>query len=67
MLQITFANKTEKVVYPSGKQVVTFANGDVKKTFPNRRIVYFYAAADTHHITEPDSTEIYFFGDQQAR
>ena len=34
-------------------------NGDIKQTSPDGAVVYFYASAQTTHISQPDGTQLY--------
>ncbi|ETV81091.1 hypothetical protein, variant [Aphanomyces astaci] len=63
-----FANGTEKDVYKDGHSVVRFSNGDVKETYPGEggKTVYFYAAAQTRHVTYADDTQVFEFPNGQV-
>ena len=41
------------------------AAGDVKQTDPAGAVVYFYAGAQTVHISQPDGTQLYQFPNGQ--
>lgn len=57
---------TVKLVLPTGVQTVFFGNGDIKQTIPDRRVIYYYADAQTTHVSEPDGTQLYSFPNGQV-
>eukprot|EP00965_Chrysotila_dentata_P184800 6101086-Pleurochrysis_carterae.AAC.3 len=64
--EILYATGTRKEVLPSGLQTVFFSNGDIKQTAVDGRVVYYYAEAETTHVSEPDGMQLYHFPNQQA-
>ena len=48
------------------RTTVKFANGDIKRSTPDGVVTYFYSAAQTTHITQPDGIEIFEFPSQQV-
>ncbi|KAM9850620.1 centrosomal P4.1-associated protein [Aulostomus maculatus] len=64
---IIFPNGTRKEVSADGLTVkVTFFNGDTKQVTADRRVIYFYADAQTTHITYPDGLEVLHFPNSQT-
>ena len=63
--EVLYSNGTRKEVLPNGVQTVLFANGDIKQTSPDGAVVYFYASAQTTHISQPDGTQLYQFPNGQ--
>ncbi|XP_050408223.2 centromere protein J isoform X2 [Patella vulgata] len=64
--EILFANGTRKEISSDGQSiVVAFFNGDIKQIFPDKRVVYYYADAQTSHTTYPDSLEVLQFQNGQ--
>ncbi|XP_051998639.1 centromere protein J isoform X1 [Xyrauchen texanus] len=64
---IVFPNGTRKELSADGQMVkVTFFNGDVKHTMPDQRVIYYYAEAQTTHITYPDGMEVLQFPNNQT-
>ncbi|XP_070694180.1 centromere protein J [Pempheris klunzingeri] len=64
---ITFPNGTRKEVSADGLTVkVTFFNGDTKQVTADQRVIYFYAEAQTTHITYPDGVEVLHFPNNQT-
>lgn len=63
---ISFPNGTKKFISSRGLVRVDFPNGDCKHTFPDQRVVYYYASADTTHITDPSGLQVYHFGTMQT-
>ena len=45
--------------------MVFFNNGDIKQTSPDGAVFYFYASAQTTHISQPDGTQLYQFPNGQ--
>ncbi|KAM6954784.1 centrosomal P4.1-associated protein isoform 2-T2 [Lycodopsis pacificus] len=64
---IVFNNGTKKEVSADGLTVkVTFFNGDTKEVTADQRVIYFYANAQTTHITYPDGMEVLHFPNNQT-
>ncbi|KAM9344385.1 centrosomal P4.1-associated protein isoform 2-T2 [Pholidichthys leucotaenia] len=64
---IIFPNGTRKEVSADGLSVrVTFFNGDTKQITADQRVVYYYADAQTTHITYPDGMEVLHFPNKQT-
>nr|XP_055070437.1 centromere protein J [Misgurnus anguillicaudatus]XP_055070438.1 centromere protein J [Misgurnus anguillicaudatus]XP_055070440.1 centromere protein J [Misgurnus anguillicaudatus] len=64
---IIFPNGTRKEISADGQTVkVTFFNGDVKHNMPDQRVIYYYAEAQTTHITYPDGMEVLQFPNNQT-
>ncbi|XP_059198690.1 centromere protein J [Centropristis striata] len=64
---IVFPNGTKKEVSADGLTVkVTFFNGDTKEVTADQRVIYFYADAQTTHITYPDGMEVLHFPNNQT-
>uniref|UniRef100_A0A3Q3N4C5 Centromere protein J n=1 Tax=Mastacembelus armatus TaxID=205130 RepID=A0A3Q3N4C5_9TELE len=64
---IVFPNGTRKEVSADGLTVkVTFFNGDTKQMTADQRVVYYYADAQTTHITYPDGMEVLHFPNNQT-
>ncbi|XP_068186179.1 centromere protein J isoform X3 [Antennarius striatus] len=64
---ISFPNGTRKEVSADGQTVkVTFFNGDTKQIMADQRVIYYYAEAQTTHITYPDATEVLHFPNNQT-
>lgn len=64
---IVFPNGTRKELSADGQTVkVMFFNGDVKHTMPDHRVIYYYAEAQTTHITYPDGMEVLQFPNNQT-
>ncbi|KAI7808826.1 centromere protein J isoform X1 [Triplophysa rosa] len=64
---IVFPNGTRKELSADGQTVkVMFFNGDVKHTMPDQRVLYYYAEAQTTHITYPDGMEVLQFPNSQT-
>ncbi|XP_054471061.1 centromere protein J-like [Anoplopoma fimbria] len=64
---IVFNNGTKKEVSADGQTVkVTFFNGDTKEVTADQRVIYFYAEAQTTHITYPDGVEVLHFPNNQT-
>ncbi|XP_073330060.1 centrosomal P4.1-associated protein [Pagrus major] len=64
---ITFPNGTRKEVSADGLTVkVTFFNGDTKQITADQRVIYYYAEAQTTHITYPDGMEVLHFPNNQT-
>ncbi|XP_063744384.1 centromere protein J isoform X2 [Eleginops maclovinus] len=64
---IEFPNGTKKEVSADGLTVkVTFFNGDTKEVTADQRVVYYYAEAQTTHITYPDGMEVLHFPNNQT-
>ncbi|ESO97980.1 hypothetical protein LOTGIDRAFT_103874 [Lottia gigantea] len=64
--EILFANGTRKEISSDGQSiVVSFFNGDIKQIYPDKRVVYYYADAQTSHTTYPDSLEVLQFQNGQ--
>ncbi|KAL1770366.1 centromere protein J-like [Sigmodon hispidus] len=59
---ITFPNGTRKEI-SADKQttLIKYFNGDMKKIKPDRRVIYYYADAQTTHTTYPDGVEVVQF------
>ncbi|MEQ2234486.1 hypothetical protein ILYODFUR_032224, partial [Ilyodon furcidens] len=45
---------------------VTFFNGDTKQITADQRVIYYYAEAQTTHITYPDGMEVLHFPNNQT-
>ncbi|KAM4731887.1 centrosomal P4.1-associated protein isoform 2-T4 [Anableps anableps] len=64
---IVFPNGTRKEVSADGLSAkVTFFNGDTKQITADQRVIYFYAEAQTTHITYPDGMEVLHFPNNQT-
>ncbi|CAK6968525.1 centromere protein J [Scomber scombrus] len=64
---IVFPNGTRKEVSADGLTVkVTFFNGDTKEITADQRVIYYYAEAQTTHITYPDGIEVLHFPNNQT-
>ncbi|XP_056320889.1 centromere protein J [Danio aesculapii] len=64
---VVFPNGTRKELSADGQTVkVMFFNGDVKHTMPDQRVIYYYAEAQTTHITYPDGMEVLQFPNNQT-
>ncbi|XP_045910595.1 centromere protein J isoform X2 [Micropterus dolomieu] len=64
---IAFPNGTRKEVSADGLTVkVTFFNGDTKQITADQRVIYYYAEAQTTHITYPDGVEVLHFPNNQT-
>ncbi|XP_028249262.1 centromere protein J [Parambassis ranga] len=64
---VTFPNGTRKEVSADGLTVkVTFFNGDTKEVTADQRVIYYYADAQTTHITYPDGMEVLHFPNNQT-
>ncbi|XP_016298482.1 centromere protein J-like isoform X3 [Sinocyclocheilus anshuiensis] len=64
---VVFPNGTRKELSADGQMVkVMFFNGDVKHTMPDQRVIYYYAEAQTTHITYPDGMEVLQFPNNQT-
>ncbi|KAK9537210.1 hypothetical protein VZT92_004845 [Zoarces viviparus] len=64
---IVFNNGTKKEVSADGLTAkVTFFNGDTKEVTADQRVIYFYADAQTTHITYPDGMEVLHFPNNQT-
>ncbi|KAK7169138.1 hypothetical protein R3I93_005208 [Phoxinus phoxinus] len=64
---VVFPNGTRKELSADGQTVkVMFFNGDVKHTTPDQRVIYYYAEAQTTHITYPDGMEVLQFPNNQT-
>ncbi|KAG5282794.1 hypothetical protein AALO_G00034660 [Alosa alosa] len=63
---LVFPNGTQKLLSTDGSAKVTFFNGDIKEVCPDHRVVYFFADAQTTHITFPDGTELLQFPNDQT-
>ncbi|XP_076603780.1 centrosomal P4.1-associated protein isoform X2 [Chaetodon auriga] len=64
---ISFPNGTRKEVSADGLTVkVTFFNGDTKQITADQRVIYYYAEAQTTHITYPDGMEVLHFPNNQT-
>ncbi|XP_034002083.1 centromere protein J isoform X2 [Trematomus bernacchii] len=62
-----FSNGTKKEVSADGLTVkVTFFNGDTKEVTADQRVIYYYAEAQTTHITYPDGMEVLHFPNNQT-
>nr|XP_056709623.1 centromere protein J-like [Euleptes europaea] len=63
---MTFRNGTKKEISADKRTtLLTFFNGDIKKTLPDQRVIYYYADAQTTHITYPNGMEILQFPNHQ--
>ncbi|TNN03597.1 hypothetical protein fugu_000626 [Takifugu bimaculatus] len=63
---VVFPNGTKKEVSADGQTVkVTFFNGDTKE-ITDQRVIYFYAEAQTTHVTYPDGIEVLHFPNNQT-
>ncbi|XP_011487737.1 centromere protein J isoform X3 [Oryzias latipes] len=64
---IVFPNGTRKEVSADGLSVkITFFNGDTKQTTADQRVIYYYAEAQTTHITYPEGLEVLHFPNNQT-
>ncbi|KAM7406895.1 hypothetical protein PAMA_002880 [Pampus argenteus] len=64
---IVFPNGTRKELSADGLTVkVTFFNGDTKQITADQRVIYYYAVAQTTHITYPDGIEVLHFPNNQT-
>ncbi|KAK2905756.1 centromere protein J [Channa argus] len=64
---IVFPNGTRKEVSADGLTVkVAFFNGDTKQIAADQRVIYYYAEAQTTHITYPDGMEVLHFPNNQT-
>ncbi|XP_041806721.1 centromere protein J isoform X2 [Chelmon rostratus] len=64
---IAFPNGTRKEVSADGLTIkVTFFNGDTKQITEDQRVIYYYAEAQTTHITYPDGMEVLHFPNNQT-
>ncbi|MED6286068.1 hypothetical protein CHARACLAT_002124 [Characodon lateralis] len=64
---IAFPNGTMKEVSADGLSAkVTFFNGDTKQITADQRVIYYYAEAQTTHITYPDGMEVLHFPNNQT-
>ncbi|XP_067300011.1 centromere protein J [Pseudorasbora parva] len=64
---VVFPNGTRKELSANGQTVkVMFFNGDVKHAMPDKRVIYYYAEAQTTHITYPDGMEVLQFPNNQT-
>uniref|UniRef100_A0A3Q3XMZ8 Uncharacterized protein n=1 Tax=Mola mola TaxID=94237 RepID=A0A3Q3XMZ8_MOLML len=64
---IVFPNGTRKEVSADGQTVkVIFFNGDTKEIIADQRVIYYYAEAQTTHITYPDGMEVLHFPNNQT-
>lgn len=64
---IVFPNGTKKEVSADGLSAkVTFFNGDTKQITADQRVIYYYAEAQTTHITYPDGMEVLHFPNNQT-
>uniref|UniRef100_A0A672RJH7 Centromere protein J C-terminal domain-containing protein n=2 Tax=Sinocyclocheilus grahami TaxID=75366 RepID=A0A672RJH7_SINGR len=64
---VVFPNGTKKEFSADGQTIkVMFFNGDVKHTMPDQRVIYYYAEAQTTHITYPDGMEVLQFPNDQT-
>uniref|UniRef100_A0A3Q2TCZ9 Centromere protein J n=1 Tax=Fundulus heteroclitus TaxID=8078 RepID=A0A3Q2TCZ9_FUNHE len=64
---IVFPNGTRKEVSADGLSAkVTFFNGDTKQITADQRVIYYYAEAQTTHITYPDGMEVLHFPNNQT-
>ncbi|KAM7380102.1 hypothetical protein PAMP_003419 [Pampus punctatissimus] len=64
---IVFPNGTRKELSADGVTVkVTFFNGDTKQITADQRVIYYYAVAQTTHITYPDGIEVLHFPNNQT-
>ncbi|XP_054827999.1 centromere protein J-like [Eublepharis macularius] len=62
----TFRNGTKKEISADKRTtVLTFFNGDIKKILPDQRVIYYYADAQTTHITYPNGMEVLQFPNHQ--
>uniref|UniRef100_A0ACB8GB91 Uncharacterized protein n=1 Tax=Sphaerodactylus townsendi TaxID=933632 RepID=A0ACB8GB91_9SAUR len=63
---VTFRNGTKKEISADKRTtVLTFFNGDIKKILPDQRVIYYYADAQTTHITYPNGIEVLQFPNHQ--
>uniref|UniRef100_A0A3P9M1S2 Centromere protein J n=1 Tax=Oryzias latipes TaxID=8090 RepID=A0A3P9M1S2_ORYLA len=64
---IVFPNGTRKEVSADGLSAkITFFNGDTKQTTADQRVIYYYAEAQTTHITYPEGLEVLHFPNNQT-
>ncbi|XP_077203732.1 uncharacterized protein LOC143842436 isoform X2 [Paroedura picta] len=61
-----FRNGSKKEISADKRTtVLTFFNGDIKKILPDQRVIYYYADAQTTHITYPNGMEVLQFPNHQ--
>ncbi|XP_024142100.1 centromere protein J isoform X2 [Oryzias melastigma] len=64
---IVFPNGTRKEVSADGLSAkITFFNGDTKQITADQRVIYYYAEAQTTHITYPEGLEVLHFPNNQT-
>ncbi|KAM9805020.1 centrosomal P4.1-associated protein [Neosynchiropus ocellatus] len=64
---IVFPNGTKKEVSADGlTTTVTFFNGDTKQITADQRVIYYYADAQTTHVTYADGMEVLHFPNNQT-
>ncbi|KAM8857153.1 centrosomal P4.1-associated protein [Synchiropus picturatus] len=64
---IVFPNGTKKEVSADGlTMTVTFFNGDTKQITADQRVIYYYADAQTTHVTYADGMEVLHFPNNQT-
>ncbi|KAM6934576.1 centrosomal P4.1-associated protein [Xenentodon cancila] len=64
---IIFPNGTRKEISADGLSAkVTFFNGDTKQITADQRVIYYYAEAQTTHVTYPDGMEVLHFPNNQT-
>lgn len=64
LTEVLYITGTRKEVRPDGMQTIFFNNGDIKQK-GHLGTVYFYASAQTTHISKPDGTQLYQFPNGQ--
>ncbi|RVE58209.1 hypothetical protein OJAV_G00207020 [Oryzias javanicus] len=64
---VIFPNGTRKEVSADGLSAkITFFNGDTKQITADQRVIYYYAEAQTTHITYPEGLEVLHFPNNQT-
>ncbi|CAN9497656.1 unnamed protein product [Ophioblennius macclurei] len=65
---LIYPNGTRKEMSADGESIkVTFFNGDTKQITTDQRVIYYYAEAQTTHITYPDGMEVLHFPNQTEK
>ena len=57
---------SSQLIFRFANSQINFSNGDRKERFPDKRIVYYYAEANTTHLSYPNGLQVYHFGDTQT-
>ena len=66
LVEVLYSTGTRKELTPQGMQTVFFINDDVKQTDTDGTVVYFYASAQTVHVSQTDGTQVYQFPNGQV-